>query len=80
MCCDAPYGTPWFPFYRPRESMGYSEGKEGPDNPGGLLLLILLFSLHYNLCFPLAYKRESRASHKGHHNTSHQLGLESIEP
>ena len=26
--------------------------------------------LHYNPCFPLDYKRESRASHKGHRNSS----------
>ena len=25
---DAPHGTPYFPFYRTRESMGYSGGKE----------------------------------------------------
>ena len=24
MCSNAPYGTSYFPFYRPRESMGYS--------------------------------------------------------
>ena len=29
MCCDAPYGTSCHPFYRPRESMGYSGGKRG---------------------------------------------------
>ena len=29
MFYDAPYGTPYFPFYRPRESMGYSRGKRG---------------------------------------------------
>ena len=62
-------------------SVGPCEGKEGPSDPRGLLLLlILLFSLHCNPCFPLAYKRESRTSHKGHRNTSHQLSLESIEP
>ena len=26
--CDALRGAPCFPFYRPRESMGYSRGKE----------------------------------------------------
>ena len=25
---DATYGMPYFPFYRPRESMGYSGGKK----------------------------------------------------
>ena len=27
MCCHAPYGTACFPFYRLRESIGYSRGK-----------------------------------------------------
>ena len=33
-------------------------------------LLISLFSLRCNPCFPLAYKRESRASHEGDSNPS----------
>ena len=28
MCCDAPYGTPCFPFYRSRESKGYNGGEK----------------------------------------------------
>ena len=28
MCCDDPYGTPCFPFYRSRESKGYSGGEK----------------------------------------------------
>ena len=29
MCCDTPYGTPYFSFYRLRESTDYSGGKRG---------------------------------------------------
>ena len=48
--CDAMplNGMPCFPFYRPRESRGYSGGKkeeskgeEGPGDPEGLLPLVL---------------------------------------
>ena len=35
---------------------------------------------HETPCFPLAYKKERRAFHKGHRNTLHQLGLEPIKP
>jgi len=49
--------------------------KKDPDilKAFGSLSLLFFFFLRYNPCFPLAYKRESRVSHKGHHNTSHRF-------
>ena len=46
----------------------------------GSLSLSFFFFLRYNPCFPLAYKRESRASHKGHCNTYYQFRLDLIKP
>ena len=59
------------------------KGKEGPGDPRGLLLLLILFfSVNCNPCFPLAYKRESMASHEGdsNRNTLHRFRLKPIEP
>ena len=44
------------------------------------LSLSFFFFLCCNPCFPLAYKRESRAPYKGHHNTSYRFSLDLIEP
>ena len=48
MCCDAPYGTPCFPFYRPRESTGYSGEKIGEEEGEEVLQDhgVLLFPSH----------------------------------
>ena len=43
------------------------KGKGRPSDPEGLSISLSRSPLffRYNLCFPLAYKRESRASHEG---------------
>jgi len=46
----------------------------------GSFSISFFFFLYYNPCFPLAYKRESRASHKGHRNTSHRFKLDPSKP
>ena len=62
-CCDAPYGTSCFLFYRPRESMCYSRGKRGEGEGEEVLQdrRVLLF-LHVSPADPVDVNRDSFSS------------------